>query len=126
MRYELDHEAIQNIFHNPEGMVGAYFKRMGAKLRMLAVMQAGLKTGQTKARMYFNLATSGQGLILTVGSTSKVALWHHQGTGRHPITPKFAKTLRFKVNGRIVYAKAVNHPGTRPNRYLTDNLRRVL
>lgn len=126
MRHELDREAIQNIYHNPQGMVGKHMERMGAKLRALAVMQAGMKTGRTKGMMFYRLATSGTGLVLTVGSNGAAALWHHQGTGEHPINPKFGKTLRFKINGRIVYARVVNHPGTRPNRYLTDNLRRVL
>jgi hypothetical protein len=126
MRYELDRPAIQSIYHNPEGMVGRYMNRMGAKLRALAVMQAGMKTGRTKGTMFYRLATSGQGLILTVGSNGAAALWHHEGTKPHVILPKFGHALRFKIDGKIVYARVVHHPGTKPNRYLTDNLRRVL
>lgn len=37
------------------------------------------------------------------------------GTGPHPIRPVFAKVLRFKVGGTVVFARHVEHPGTRPN-----------
>jgi hypothetical protein len=53
-------------------------------------------------------------------------LMHHQGTRPHIIVPRRAQTLRFYSRGRIVYSKLVHHPGTKPNRYLTDNLRRVI
>ena len=36
------------------------------------------------------------------------------GTRPHEITPKKAKSLRFVVGGKTVYAKHVEHPGTRP------------
>lgn len=126
MRSELDHEAIQSIYHNTKGMVGRAFTRKGQTLRLLAMMQAGVKTGATRNTMFYRLSASGTGLIMTVGSNGAAALWHHEGTGPHIILPRNVRTLRFKVNGKIVYAKVVHHPGTRPNRYLTDNLRRVL
>lgn len=39
------------------------------------------------------------------------------GTRPHVITPKNAKMLRFVVNGQVVYARMVHHPGTKPNRF---------
>lgn len=35
------------------------------------------------------------------------------GTRPHEITPKKAKALRFVIDGRVVYTKHVEHPGTR-------------
>ncbi|MEU8870435.1 hypothetical protein AB0D24_04580 [Streptomyces javensis] len=40
------------------------------------------------------------------------------GTRPHLIRPRHAKALRFEVGGRVVYAKLVRHPGTRPNDFL--------
>ena len=126
MRSEINHEKLQTMMHDPSSMFGRHMERMGVKLRMLAMMQAGMKTGQTRALMFSRVSGGAGGMVLTVGSNGEAALYHHQGTKSHLILPKYAKTLRFKVNGRIVYAKVVHHPGTRPNRYLTDNMRKVL
>lgn len=59
-----------------------------------------------------------------VGSDDPVALWHHEGTESHPITPVSAPRLVFywKKVGAVVTALRVNHPGTKPNRFLLDAL----
>ncbi|RLI10267.1 hypothetical protein DRO33_05750 [Candidatus Bathyarchaeota archaeon] len=36
------------------------------------------------------------------------------GTGPHMIYPRRARALRFEVRGKVVFAKYVRHPGTRP------------
>lgn len=40
------------------------------------------------------------------------------GTKRHDIRPVRAKALRFKIGNTVVYAKYVDHPGTKPNPFL--------
>lgn len=40
------------------------------------------------------------------------------GTKRHDILPVKAKVLRFKIGNTVVYAKRVDHPGTKPNPFL--------
>lgn len=66
------------------------------------------------------------GPMIRVGSDSPIAFIHHEGTKPHIIRPRTAKFLRFPANGGMgggfVYAKVVHHPGTRPNRFLTDNM----
>lgn len=44
------------------------------------------------------------------------------GTRPHEIVPKRARFLRFEVDGRIVYAKRVNHPGNPAFHYMRDSL----
>ena len=61
------------------------------------------------------------GQVMKVGSDVRHALWHHEGTRPHPIVGR--RVLRFVKNGKVVFAHKVMHPGTRPNRYLSDNLR---
>ena len=50
---------------------------------------------------------------------SDYARWHHEGAGPHVILPRNAARLVFRVNGRLVFAKKVNHPGNKPNPYLS-------
>jgi hypothetical protein len=40
------------------------------------------------------------------------------GTKAHVIKPRNRKVLKFEVNGRTVFAKMVNHPGTEANNFL--------
>ena len=47
------------------------------------------------------------------------------GTRPHVIRPRNAQALRFEVRGRIIFAKSVNHPGTKPNFFLERALDRV-
>lgn len=60
-----------------------------------------------------------------VGSDDPIALIHHEGTEPHLITPSRAQFLVFywRQVGGVVRARRVNHPGTRPNRFLLDALR---
>lgn len=41
-----------------------------------------------------------------------------EGTKPHVIRPKGGGTLRFTVGSNVVYAKVVNHPGTKANPFL--------
>lgn len=42
----------------------------------------------------------------------------HDGTRPHTITARRGRTLRFVAGGRVVYARQVRHPGTRPQPWL--------
>lgn len=46
------------------------------------------------------------------------------GTRAHVIEPNRARALRFVVNGQVVFAKRVYHPGTRPDPYVNRALNR--
>lgn len=61
----------------------------------------------------------------TIGSDVDYAGYVHDGTAPHVIRPKTKSVLRFKVGGRWVYAKQVNHPGTRARPFLDRALREV-
>lgn len=64
--------------------------------------------------------------VYTIGSDVSYAPMVHDGTRPHQIRPKRPDgVLRFRVGGRIVYAKVVNHPGTRARPFLDDALRQI-
>ena len=46
-----------------------------------------------------------------VGTESKVAKWHHEGTRPFTIRPRKARVLRFPVPGGFAFSKEVRHPG---------------
>lgn len=64
------------------------------------------------------------GKSVKVISTNPHTVFVHNGTPRHPIRPRRpGGYLRFMVGGRVVYARAVNHPGYRGDPFLTRALR---
>lgn len=68
--------------------------------------------------------TEWQPPVAFVGSDHPIALIHHEGSRPHVILPRKAKALAFVPRGanRVVFAKRVNHPGSRANPYLVQNL----
>jgi hypothetical protein len=62
--------------------------------------------------------------VAYVGSDHPIALIHHEGSRPHVILPRRAKALAFWPRGsnQLVFAKRVNHPGSKPNPYLRDSL----
>ena len=64
--------------------------------------------------------------VYTIGSDVVYAPYVHDGTRPHQIRPRNPDGfLRFRVGGRTVYAKVVNHPGTRARPFLDDALRQI-
>ncbi|AHB31703.1 tail assembly chaperone [Mycobacterium phage Bernardo] len=55
------------------------------------------------------------------------ARYVHDGTRAHVIRPRRpGGVLRFTVGGRVVYARRVNHPGTRARPFLRNAAERVV
>lgn len=47
-----------------------------------------------------------------------------EGSPPHIITPKNKSTLAFKVDGKTIITKKVNHPGNAPNFFVKDTFNR--
>lgn len=114
------------VLRHPDGPTGRYIKDRSALLAVLAKFQVGIKTGALYKSITFTVVSGGSGLVGTVSALDKKAIMHHNGTRPHLIFPVNKQTLRFYSRGRIVYAKVVKHPGTKPNKFLTDNLPKVI
>jgi hypothetical protein len=83
------------------------------------------RPGTLKDSIVKRLANVDGELNCLVGSNDPIALIHHEGTVPHIITPKKAGgrlTFYLPGAGAVVSVPKVNHPGTQPNRYLTDAL----
>lgn len=60
--------------------------------------------------------------LLAGRSGMRYTMAHHDGTMPHEIRPNRRKALRFVVGGQVMFRGRVWHPGTKANRFLTDNL----
>lgn len=117
---------IHHMLNEPSGMVGRWMDKKGSRLVALAKQQVGVDTGDLRRSISHRTTGHSYGIRVRVSATDGKAMMHHEGTRAHYIHPRRAQALRFMHNGRIVYAKQVWHPGTKPNKFLTDNLPKVL
>lgn len=124
-----------------EGPCGADSRRRLRTLEFRAKNSAGISTPtptrpapggalRMSIRTEIKLGKPGT-LEATVGSNRPYAAAHHEGARPHKIAPRASNPsglLRFwwaRV-GVIVYRRSVNHPGNRPNPYLTRWLREAV
>jgi hypothetical protein len=114
--------ALDFLLNDPYGPVGRHLFARGRIIMAAAKNQVGVKTGRLKASIHMRQERDPLGQQVRIGSPLSYALMHHEGTRPHIITPNRSQVLRFTSGGRVIYTHAVKHPGTRPNRYLTDNL----
>jgi hypothetical protein len=114
--------ALSNYLNSPRGEVGRYLTVRAEALIVEAKNQVGVATGELKESIHVRKhSRSVGGQYMEIG-TSNVdhALMHHEGTRPHLIVRE--TPMRFSSRGRVVYTHAVAHPGTDPNRYLSDHL----
>ena len=107
------------------GPFGRHMQSAGDRLVDLARRQVGVDTGNLRRSINSSVNRTGQ-IVVRVGSNNPIAYMHHEGTKAHEIRPRRAKVLRFVQHGVVRYAMRVWHPGTAANRYLTDNLPKVI
>lgn len=110
------------LLRSPGGAVGRYMKRKGSKLAQLARGQVGVQTGTLRASIHMRHKRNPRFQYVEIAATGPYAYMHHEGTRPHIITPKRGTVLKFVTKGMIVRTAVVRHPGTKPNRYLSDQL----
>ena len=116
---------IQFELRGRNGMVDKHLHRIGNRIQQRAKLQVKVRTGKLRASIRMRHETQRGERAVRVGAYTSYALIHHQGTRPHIITPnKPGGNLVFMRGSRVIHTKLVNHPGTRPNRYLTDQLRK--
>ena len=60
-----------------------------------------------------------------IGPTVPYAIYVEYGTRPHEILPVRAKALRFEVDGKVVFAARVHHPGTRPQPFIRETAEQI-
>lgn len=114
--------AMDELLKQPQGDVGKYLRTRARWIVAAAKAQVGVETGRLKASIHYTHMRDGRGQYMWIGSNEPHALMHHEGTKPHEIIPRTAPILRFTSGSRVVYTRHVDHPGTHPNKYLSDQL----
>ena len=117
--------ALRKLLKSPDGAVGKHLRKKGKLVELAAKRQVGVRTGALRSSIHMRHGRDVRGQYVMVGSKLPYAKMHHEGTRPHMIFPNKASILRFTKRGQVIYAHAVAHPGTRANKYLTDNLKLI-
>lgn len=117
MDVRLDESAINNLA-SPGGVVGQHLAHLGDQTAAEARALAPVKSGALRQ----SIRTERVGDVVQVVADTEYALAVHEGTAPHVIEPKQAQVLRFPTKAGMVFASRVNHPGTKPNRFLWNAL----
>jgi hypothetical protein len=111
--------------NTPSGGLWKKLEERGDYAVKKAKAQVGVKTGKLRASIHKRHTGNFMGQYLWIGSKLNYAYMHHEGTKPHIIMPKLPyRPLRFSSKGRLVITPGpVFHPGTKPNPYLSNQLR---
>lgn len=120
--YQVSRADLLRTINDPTGEVYKRFRRVGRTVVAAARAQVGKNTGQLARSIDWRIQLHAALPELWIGSYDPIAYIHHEGTRPHAISARNAQFLRFSSRGRVVYARTVMHPGTAPNRFLTDNI----
>lgn len=71
--------------------------------------RAPVRTGRMRQSIEIKVMNEG----VRIGPTTDYAAYVEYGTKPHEIRPKNKKALRFRMGNTLVFAKKVNHPGTK-------------
>lgn len=115
--FHLDVAAMRRTL-GPHGAYGTVtVPRLGNQMVNAAKRRANVKTGVMRSRIEFRIvATTPVGGLLAARTKYSKAV--HDGSRPHRIEPRNGTVLAFKVGGKTVYARGVNHPGYRGNPFL--------
>ena len=111
------------------GAMNRMLRRIGKELRPVLKHHTPRRTGKLANSTVFQIqgAPDRQVLELRQGARSPGGAFYgefvRKGTSPHVIGPVRAKFLVFNVGGKVIYARQVNHPGTRANKYHVRALR---
>ncbi|MDK1473610.1 hypothetical protein QNO07_09280 [Streptomyces sp. 549] len=116
---------VRRILLQPLGLVERDVRRRVRRVETAARRMAPGSMGQGQ-RIKGRVERGPEGYRGVVTSTHPASIYVIKGTRPHVIRPRRAKALRFRVGGRTVFARVVNHPGTKPNDFLSKALREAV
>lgn len=119
----IDPRKVADLIRSPSGPVMRRLIVDGEVVKNEARRLVGVDTGELRDSIVKRIGTHRGNPAVFVGSTKPHALLHHEGTRAHQIVGRPLLVFHWAKVGRVVFARRVNHPGTRPNRYLLNALR---
>lgn len=123
--FNLSRTRVQRMLRLPGGIV---YRDMERRVRRVEAEAIRLAPGSMKLGIRVSLETGLRGDFRgRIRSTHPATIFVVNGTRPHKIFPRRpGGVLRFELGGRTVYARYVNHPGTRPNNFMVEALRAAL
>lgn len=135
-RVVIDSEALAKVMRSEQGPVVRELIKAGELVKDEAKRLVGVsrpdpgsrssrRPGTLRDSIVSRIKTDRGHVVVEVGSDDPIALWHHEGTVPHVIRASRAPKLVFfwPKAGRVVAFRQINHPGTRPNRFLLNALK---
>jgi hypothetical protein len=122
--FNLNRSRIERMLRLPGGLVYRNMERRVRRVEQEAIRLAPGSMGRA-IRSQIQRGPGGE-FRGVVNVRHPAALYVTGGTRPHIIRPVRAQALRFMIGGQVVYAKAVMHPGTKPNDFLLRALRAAL
>ncbi|MFF4733326.1 hypothetical protein ACFY3M_50645 [Streptomyces mirabilis] len=102
---------------------GIVERNLARRTARVADIARGLAPGSMPQYIDWHVEEGRDGLQGVVTCDHPATLFVLQGTRPHLIRARRGKVLRFEVDGEVVFASVVRHPGTRPNNFLGRALR---
>ena len=81
------------------------------------------RTGTLRRSIDRDVQSAARGVVY---ANEKYGEFVEFGTSPHVIVPKSKKMLAFKVNGQMVFARRVNHPGSKPYPFMEPAFRETI
>jgi HK97 gp10 family phage protein len=106
-----DYRSVAEVLES--GLEGL-LRRFAEKAVESAQSRAPKRTGYLASQ----ISSVVEGGSATIYAKAPYSAYVEFGTRPHPILPKRAKALRFEVDGEVVFARRVHHPGTQPQPFL--------
>lgn len=121
-----DRAAVRALLTGSSGPGYTAVRRVQDRTAALADMKTPVDTGALKqAQVKTPIVVEGDKITAGVEYRSPYALFVHEGTRAHVIRPRNKKVLAWVPRGagaKTRFASSVNHPGTRPQRWLRTAL----
>ena len=123
----IDGAVMAQLLHSPAGPVGRMLIERATKVQMATKHQAPRRTGCLQDSIVKRASTLAGELAITIQSDTtpcspsrtSYSLFVHEGTVPHDIPNAFGWGPTAGIGGRF---DGKWHPGTKPNRFLSDNL----
>ncbi len=112
-----------------KGGIVRTLREYGAAILPILKRFTPVRTGRLRNSTRFQIIGAGllMRLMIRQGAKTKEGEFYGHivrgGSRPHVILPRVAKALVFKIGDRTIFARRVNHPGTKPNQYHVRTLK---
>lgn len=125
----IDDARLARMLQGRDGAVGrvmaGFAGTVTQDVRIVARERVNHPTGEYLRGISSHIRPGPMGTMVEVRADAPHSAVLEGGSSPHTIRPaRTGGVLRFRVGGRVVFARKVEHPGTRPYHILRDGVRR--